>query len=433
MTRTMVAMKPMARPKIWQDVPEEQWEDWHWQSAHRITTVEELAQVINLTDEEREGIARSLNTLRMAITPYYASLMDPDDPHCPIRMRAVPTLHETELQPEDMEDPLHEDVDAPAPGLTHRYPDRVLFLVTDHCSMYCRHCTRRRYAGETDHARQQKEIDQAIAYIRETRGVRDVLLSGGDPFTLSEDRLEYIIAKLHEIPHVEIIRYGTTVPVVLPQRVDESLIQMLKKYPPVWIHTHFNHPKELTRRARQALAMLADAGFVLGNQSVLLRGLNDCPWIIKELCQRLVENRVRPYRLYQCDLSNGISHFRTTIARGIEIMEHLSGHTSGFAVPEYVVDLPGGGGKVPVQSRYMISQGDRVVIFRNYEGVMSRYIEPAGYSFACPPTCHICEERRARGLDQPLVGPTRIFAGETITLEPAELPRHQRMRKSPPA
>ncbi len=417
-------------PPPWQDVSWSEWEDWHWQLAHRITTVDELSRVINLTDEEKEIIAKSLNTLRMAITPYYASLMDPDDPHCPIRLRAVPTIAETHISEEDMEDPLHEDVDSPAPGLTHRYPDRVLLLVTDQCSMYCRHCTRRRWAGETDRPRAQKEIDEAIAYIRETRGIRDVLISGGDPFTLSTERLEYIVAKLHEIPHVEIVRYGTSIPVVLPQRVTEELISMLKKYQPVWINTHFNHPKELTPRARQALAMLADAGFVLGNQTVLLRGVNDCPWIMKELFQRLIENRVRPYRLYQCDLSQGISHFRTTIARGIEIMEHLSGHTTGFAVPEFMVDLPGGGGKTPVHPRYMISQGDRVVVFRNYEGVISRYVEPADYRFECPPNCHICEERKARGLDQPLVGPTKVFAREVVSLEPADLPRLQRRKRA---
>ena len=416
-------------PPPWQDVPWEQWEDWHWQLANRITTVEELARVIPLTDEEKAMIEESLGTLRMAITPYYASLMDPNDPHDPIRQRAVPTLYEKIVRPEDMRDPLHEDTDSPAPGLTHRYPDRVLLLVTDQCAMYCRHCTRRRYAGETDMPRSQAEIDAAIAYIREHREVRDVLLSGGDPFTLSTERLEYIVAKLHEIPHVEIVRYGTAAPVTFPQRITDELVNMLKKYQPVWINTHFNHPKELTPRARQALAKLADAGFVLGNQTVLLRGVNDCPYIIKELCQRLVENRVRPYRLYQCDLSLGIGHFRTTIARGIEIIEHLSGHTTGFAVPEFMVDLPGGGGKTPVNPRYLIAWNGRVAIFRNYEGVIARYTEPDDYRFECPPHCRICEERRARGLDEPKVGPARLFAGEAIALEPADLPRRARRRQ----
>ncbi len=414
-------------PAPWQDVPWEQWEDWHWQIANRITTVDELSRVIHLTDAEKETIAGSLNTLRMAITPYYASLMDPDDPRCPIRMRAVPTLAETHVSAEDMLDPLHEDVDSPAPGLTHRYPDRVLLLITDQCSMYCRHCTRRRIAGETDQPRTQAEIDQAIAYIRETRGVRDVLLSGGDAFTLSTERLEYIIAKVSEIPHVEIVRYGTATPAVLPQRITDELVTMLKKYQPVWVNVHFNHPKEITPRARQALAKLADNGCAIGNQSVLMRGLNDCPTIIKELNQRLIENRVRPYRLYQCDLSQGIAHFRTPISKGIEIMEHLVGHTTGFAIPEFIVDLPGGGGKTPVHPRYLISQNGRVTIFRNYEGVIARYVEPEDTSpLPCPEACTICEDRKARGLDQPEIGLEQLFSGSALSLEPNNLARRQR-------
>lgn len=424
---------PAARPAPWANVPEEQWEDWHWQLANRITSIDQLEQIIHLSEAEKQVVSRSLNSLRMAITPYYASLMAYDDPRCPIRMRAVPTMAETNFVQEDLLDPLHEDVDSPTPGITHRYPDRALFLITDQCSMYCRHCTRRRYAGELDQPRRQSEIDDAIAYIRETKGIRDVLLSGGDPLTLSTNRLEEIIARLHEIPHVEMIRYGTAIPVVLPQRVTDSLVNMLKKYQPVWINTHFNHPKEITPRARQALAKLADAGFVLGNQSVLMRGLNDCPYIIKELCQRLVENRVRPYRLYQCDLSSGISHFRTSIGTGIQILEHLSGHTTGMAVPEFVVDLPGGGGKMPVNPRYMISQSDRMVIFRNYEGVIAKYIEPEDSSFlGCPEKCEICHERENRGLDQPKVGLEKLYAGEALSLEPSDLYRNQRKHHKHP-
>ena len=414
----------------WHDVSPEEWEDWHWQIRNRITTVAEFIRAIRLNDAEQKVIAKSLNTLRMAITPYYASLMDPDDPHCPIRMRAVPTMSETHISDTELTDPLHEDRDSPTPGVTHRYPDRILFLVTDQCSMYCRHCTRRRYTGETDQPRSRSEIEAAIAYVRETRGVRDVLLSGGDPFTLATDRLEYLVAKLHEIPHVEIVRYGTATPVVMPQRITDNLVKMLKKYPPVWINTHFNHPKELTGRVKQALAKLADAGCVLGNQSALLRGVNDCPYIIKELCQRLVENRVHPYRLYQCDLSQGISHFRTRISRGIEIIEHLKGHTTGFAVPEFMVDLPGGGGKTPVNPFYMISHSDRMIVFRNYEGVIARFAEPEDtYTPVCPENCRICHDRRERGLDQPLVGLEQLYAGNELSLEPGGLARHT--RKSP--
>ena len=423
----MYEPKPYRLIPLWQDVEEEQWNNWRWQVANRITTVDELDQVIRLTDDEKQVIERSLNTLRMAITPYYASLMDPDDSACPIRMRAVPTIGETDVRPEDEVDPLAEDVDSPVPGITHRYPDRVLFLVTDQCSMYCRHCTRRRMAGETDRALPQSRIDEMIAYVREAQGVRDVLLSGGDPLTLSTDRLEYIVAQLHEIPHVEIVRYGSAAPVVMPQRITDELVAMMKKYQPAWLNTHFNHPREVTPASRRALAKLADNGIVLGNQSVLLRGLNDCPIIMKELVQRLVHNRVRPYYIYQCDLSQGIGHFRTSIGKGIEIMEHLWGHTSGFAVPRYVKDVGGGVGKTPIDPCYIMSRSDRIVIFRNYEGVIGRYVEPedAGWG-GCPEACQICEDRRERGLDEPQVGLARLFSGKASTLEPDHLERHDR-------
>jgi lysine 2,3-aminomutase len=423
--------RPYRSIPLWEDVDEAQWNDWHWQLANRITTVEELNQVINLTDEEKEIIEKSLNTLRMAITPYYASLMHPTNPTCPVRMRAVPTILETHVSPEDEIDPLHEDVDSPVPGITHRYPDRVLFLITDQCSMYCRHCTRRRVAGETDSPRSQAQIDEAIAYVRQTPGVRDVLLSGGDPLTMSTERLEYIVAKLHEIPHVEIVRYGTAIPVVMPQRVTDELLAMMKKYQPVWLNTHFNHPKEFTEESRQALARLADAGIVLGNQSVLLKGVNDCPYIMKELVQRLVQNRVRPYYVYQCDLSRGIAHFRTSVSKGIEIIEHLRGHTSGFAVPQFIVDVPGGGGKTPVGPCYVLSRNERTVVFRNYEGVIARYVEPEDIRFGgCPEKCQICEERKQRGLDQPQVGLESLFSGDVASLEPAHLARRERSKKA---
>ncbi|MGD2104342.1 MAG: lysine 2,3-aminomutase [Anaerolineae bacterium] len=427
----MYEPRPYCSIPLWEDVDEETWNDWRWQIANRITTVEELDKVIHLTEAEKQIIERSLNSLRMAITPYYASLMDPDDATCPIRMRAVPTLSETEIRPEDEVDPLAEDVDSPVPGITHRYPDRVLFLVTDQCSMYCRHCTRRRMAGETDRALPASRIDDMIDYVREARGVRDVLLSGGDPLTLSTGRLESIVARLHEIPHVEIVRYGSAVPVVMPQRVTDELVTMMKKYQPVWLNTHFNHPKEMTPAARRACAKLADNGIVLGNQSVLLRGVNDCPIIMKELVQRLIHNRVRPYYIYQCDLSQGIGHFRTSIGKGIEIIEHLWGHTSGFAVPRYVKDVPGGVGKTPIDPCYIVSRSDRMVIFRNYEGVIGRYIEPdEPRSGGCPEECLICEERRQRGLDEPEVGLARLFSGEVSALEPADLDRHARNERA---
>lgn len=333
---------------LFKDVTDEQWNDWHWQVANRLTTVDQIAQVVNLTDKEKEDIAKVMDGFRVGITPYYASLMDPDDHRCPVRMQAVPAILETHRGEADMLDPLHEDEDSPAPGLTHRYPDRVLFLVTDQCSMYCRHCTRRRLAGETDGARSKEDIEACLDYIRRTPVVRDVLLSGGDALLIEDSTLEYIISELRKIPHVEIVRIGSRTPVVMPQRITDDLVNMLKKYHPVWLNTHFNHPKELTPTAAEACRKLADAGIPLGNQSVLLRGLNDCVHIMRDLMHILVKNRVRPYYIYQCDLSLGIEHFRTTVSKGIEIIEGLRGHTSGYAVPTFVVDAPGGGGKTPV-------------------------------------------------------------------------------------
>jgi lysine 2,3-aminomutase len=326
---------------LWKDISDEQWNDWKWQVSHRITTVENLKKVINLTPQEEKDINDTLKNFRLGITPYYASLMDPDDPRCPIRMQAVPVIAETQRSKADMLDPLNEDKDSPAPGLTHRYPDRVLLLITDQCSMYCRHCTRRRLAGEKDAARSRDDINKCIAYIRKTPQVRDVLLSGGDCLLVNDRVLEYIISELRKIPHVEIIRLGSRTPVVMPQRITDDLVNMLKKYHPIWLNTHFNHPKELTSEAAEALRKLANAGIPLGNQTVLLRGVNDCPHIMRDLVHGLTRNRVRPYYIYQCDLSLGIEHFRTPVSKGIEIIESLRGHTSGYAVPTFVVDAPG--------------------------------------------------------------------------------------------
>jgi lysine 2,3-aminomutase len=361
---------------LWKDINDEQWNDWHWQIKSRITDVESLKKVINLTEDEEEGVKNALKTLRMAITPYYALLMDPNDPKDPIRRQAVPTGKELLVDRWDMLDPLHEDADSPVPGLTHRYPDRVLFLITDMCSMYCRHCTRRRFAGQTDSARTKKEIDAAIEYIRETPEVRDVLLSGGDALLAGVQMLEYIIKELRSIPHVEIIRIGTRAPVVLPQIITPELVNMLSKYHPIWINTHFNHPKEITPESTKACEMLSNAGIPLGNQSVLLKGVNDSKYIMMELVHQLVKIRVRPYYIYQCDLSQGIGHFRTSVRKGLGIMESLIGHTSGYCVPTFVVDAPGGGGKIRLMPQYMVSESDGSVILRNYEGVITTYHEP---------------------------------------------------------
>ena len=358
--------------ELWKDVTPEQWDSWHWQVNNRIDTVEQLKKIINLTKEEEDHITQVLGKFRMGITPYYAAQMDVNDHRCPIRMQAVPTILETHVGKADMVDPLHEDGDSPAPGLTHRYPDRVLFLITDQCSMYCRHCTRRRFAGHQDQSVPQENIDKCIEYIRNHPEVRDVLLSGGDALLVSDEILEYIIKKLREIPHVEIIRIGSRTPVVCPQRITDDLVNMLKKYHPIWLNTHFNHPKEFTPESKEAIRKLADAGIPLGNQTVLLRGVNDCPHVMMKLVHELVKIRVRPYYIYQCDLSLGIEHFRTPVSKGIEIIEALRGHTSGYAVPTFVVDAPGGGGKIPVMPQYMISQSPDKVILRNFEGVIKK-------------------------------------------------------------
>jgi len=407
---------------LWKDVAREEWNDWKWQVKNRITSIDQLKQVINLTPEEEEGIHECLKTLRMAITPYYATLMDPDDPECPVRKQAVPTSMELHTAKSDMVDPLHEDTDSPAEGLTHRYPDRVLLLVTDQCSMYCRHCTRRRKAGVTDKAMPRDQIDKAIDYIRNTPQVRDVLISGGDGLLISDEMLEYVIKNLREIPHVEIIRIGSRTPVVMPQRITPELVNMLKKYHPIWLNTHFNHPKEITPESARACEMLADAGIPLGNQSVLLKGVNDCPFIMKKLVHDLLKIRVRPYYIYQCDLSRGISHFRTSVGKGIEIIEHLVGHTSGLAVPTFVVDAPGGGGKIPVMPQYLISRSDRKVILRNYEGVICTYEEPEDNLSKCQ-NCGYCEKLNDH------IGLARLFGGEEVSLEPSDLERAKRRKK----
>jgi len=410
------------RRELFRDVPDEKWNDWRWQVSHRITDIETLKKYLPLTAEEEEGSRKALESFRMAITPYYLTLIDPENPNDPVRKQAVPTGNEAYRSPEDLLDPLEEDGDSPVPGLTHRYPDRVLFLITDQCAMYCRHCTRRRLAGQKDASRTRSQIDACIDYIRNTPAVRDVLLSGGDALLMSDDRLEYILSELRKIEHVEIIRIGTRTPVVCPQRITPELCDMLRKYHPVWVNTHFNHFNEFTPESMQACTRLADAGVPLGNQSVLLRGVNDCVHVMRKVVNGLVYMRVRPYYIYQCDLSLGLSHFRTPISKGLEIIEGLRGHTSGFCVPTYVVDAPGGGGKIPVMPEYLISQSPDRVVLRNFEGVITTYKEPHDYKNEC--TCVGCQEEQEK-----LIGVAGLLAGQRITLEPEGLPRNRRKHK----
>jgi lysine 2,3-aminomutase len=404
------------REKMLSEVTNAQWNDWHWQVRNRIETLEQLKKYIILTSEEENGIKQSLETLRMAITPYYLSLIDIHNPNCPIRKQAIPTSAEMHQADADLLDPLHEDGDSPVPGLTHRYPDRVLFLITDMCSMYCRHCTRRRFAGQKDASTPEDNINKAIEYIAKTPQVRDVLLSGGDALMISDERLENIIKRLRQIPHVEIIRIGSRTPVVCPQRITDDLVDMLKKYHPIWLNTHFNHPQEVTPDAIAACEKMANAGIPLGNQSVLLRGINDCVPTMKKLMHLLVKMRVRPYYIYQCDLSMGLEHFRTPVSKGIEIIENLRGHTSGYAVPTFVVDAPGGGGKTPVMPNYIISQSPNRVVLRNFEGVITTYTEPIDYKDC---QCSECKTNRTQGV-------ASLLNGYALALEPENLERKKR-------
>lgn len=404
------------------EVTDAQWNDWRWQVQNRIETLEDLKKYIHLTPAEEDGVKQTLKTLRMAITPYYLSLINPEDPHDPVRRQAIPTGLETHQSAADLLDPLHEDSDSPVPGLTHRYPDRVLFLITDQCSMYCRHCTRRRFAGQHDCESPAERIDKAIEYIAKTPQVRDVLLSGGDALLVSDQVLESIIKRLRAIPHVEIIRIGSRTPVVCPQRITPELVAMLSKYHPIWLNTHFNHSNEITEESAGACARLANAGVPLGNQTVLLRGVNDSVEVMKKLMCNLVKIRVRPYYIYQCDLSMGLEHFRTPVAKGIEIIEGLRGHISGYAVPTFVVDAPGGGGKIPVMPNYLISQGVGKVILRNYEGVITTYTEPMNYGN---------ETAVANDVRLKTEGVSALMCGkaDSISLEPDNLDRKKRNEK----
>jgi lysine 2,3-aminomutase len=410
------------------------WQDWRWQLRNSVRDLASFQRLtgIELSQEQASDLKLTLAKFPLSVTPYYLSLIDTDNwQNDPVCMQAFPSPAELQLSHHDMIDPLAEDVDSPVPCITHRYPDRVLFLVSGLCSMYCRHCTRKRKVGDRDTTPSRTELQAGLDYIRRTPAVRDVLLSGGDPFLLDDDRLDWILSELHAIDHVEIVRVGTRTPVVLPYRITDDLIDMLRKHQPLWINTHFNHPRELTQSAREAVARLADAGFPLGNQSVLLAGVNDCPRIMKALVQKLVQNRVRPYYLYQCDLAEGLSHFRTPVGKGIEIMESLIGHTSGFAVPTYVIDAPGGGGKIRVGPNYIISWSTNKVVLRNYEGVITTYKEPDSYEAGfCDRECERCElqlnledsdERAAIGIQKLLVD-----YDDTIALTPADNERRLR-------
>jgi lysine 2,3-aminomutase len=363
---------------FWSHVSDADWNDWRWQLKNRITTVEQLERLMpTLTPEERAGTVLANSKLSLAITPYFFNLIDPADENCPIRWQVIPRIEETNTAPWEMSDPCGEDAHSPVPGIVHRYPDRVLFLVTDRCASYCRYCTRSRLVSNASGYDFHPEFEKQIEYIRKNTSVRDVLLSGGDPLLLSDEKLEYLLSRLRAIPHVEFLRIGTRIPIFLPQRITPALCAMLKKFHPLFISIHSNHPRELTIEVREALGRLADAGIPLGNQSVLLRNVNDDVHVMRALVQKLLICRVKPYYLYQCDLIAGSAHLRSSVRKGLEIMEGLRGHTTGYAVPQYVIDAPGGGGKVPVNPDYVLSRNADRVIIRNFEGKMFEYPEAA--------------------------------------------------------
>ncbi|MHA7108909.1 lysine 2,3-aminomutase [Sunxiuqinia elliptica] len=410
------------------------WRDWKWQLKNSISNIDQFEKLTGITfnAEEKSQLKKTLEKFPLSITPYYASLISTENyQNDPVFKQSFANVHELHVLDTDLADPLSEDKDSPEEGITHRYPDRVLFHVSNVCAMYCRHCTRKRKVGDIDFIPSKEQLQKGIEYIKNTPQVRDVLLSGGDPLMLPDSKIDWLLSELTAIPHVEVVRIGTRMPVVLPYRITDELVQILKKYQPLWINTHFNHPREMTASAKEAVRKLADGGFPVGNQTVLLANVNDCPRIMKKLVHKLVQNRVRPYYLYQCDLSEGLSHFRTPVGKGIEIMESLIGHTSGFSVPTYVIDAPGGGGKIPVMPNYIISWSTHKVVLRNYEGVITTYKEPDHYENKfCDRDCENCnlelnmeesDEMQSLGIEKLLAD-----SNDSISLIPENNERHNR-------
>jgi lysine 2,3-aminomutase len=400
------------RAPIYKDVPDEKWNDWRWQLSNRLNSVEDIEKILPLSDSERKAL-QTQGIFRVEVTPYFISLIDPNDPEDPIRLQIIPRAEEMQSFTAMMEDSLAEDRHSPEPGLVHRYPDRVLMLVTTQCASYCRYCTRSRIVGDPGQTFKREEFEMQIDYLKRTPQVRDVLLSGGDPLVLAPKILEELLSRLREIPHIEIIRIGSRVPVFMPMRITQELCNMLEKYHPLWMNIHVNHPNEISSELEAATDRLSRAGIQLGNQSVLLAGVNDNVHIQRDLVHKLVRIRVRPYYLYQCDLVEGAGHFRTPVAKGIEIMEGLRGHTSGYAVPQFIVDAPGGGGKIPLMPNYLMSMSDHKIILRNFEGFITTYEEPTDYTPA--------RAAKYKGLKRPepgQAGLTSLLDGEDLFIKP---------------
>ncbi len=364
------------RRRFFPEVTQKEWNDWRWQSRNRFRTLEQLTRVLKLSDDERSALIQAGTMLPVGITPYYLSLLDHDDADQPLRRTVMPSTGEFVRTPGEADDPLGEDGHSPLPGLVHRYPDRVLLLALDFCSTYCRYCTRSRVVGHGEIAPNEKRLEAIFHYLEESPQVRDVLISGGDPLAMNEDRIDWILRRLRAIPHIEFVRLGTKMPAVLPQRITPQLCRVLRKYHPLWMSIHFLHPDECTPEATQACGRLADAGIPLGAQTVLLKGVNDDVTTMRQLLHKLLLMRVRPYYLYQCDPISGSSHFRTSVEKGLEIIEGLRGHTTGYAVPTYVIDAPGGGGKIPLQSNYVSGREGDDLLLRNFEGNVYRYPDP---------------------------------------------------------
>ena len=417
------------RERLYPHVTDDQWNDWKWQQKNRVTSLAELSKLFDFDDVTAARLGDIFELYRTAITPYYLCLIDFDDPHDPLRVQSVPSVEEL-LNPGELTwDPLNEEGDSPVTGIVHRYPDRCLFLVTSYCPLYCRYCTRKRKWVDEDGTTGQRKIDAMIEYVAQHPEIRDVIVSGGDPLSLSLTYLEKILAGLRAIPHVEIIRFGSRVPVFLPQRIDNELTSVLEKYHPIWINTHFNHPNEITPESAAACDRLLRAGIPVNNQAVLLRGVNDCPYTMRDLVQGLMKIRVRPYYLYLCDQVMGAEHFRTSVGEGIEIIEFLRGHTSGLAVPQFVMDAPGGGGKVPLMPNYILGHYGDSVVYRNFEGVIGRYDDVPSQAHQCD-RCSDREHTHERGVAKLLNRTADRFEPQPIRDIPRGVNVKKRTRES---
>ncbi|HEY6844450.1 MAG TPA: KamA family radical SAM protein [Thermoanaerobaculia bacterium] len=417
------------RARLYPNATDAQWNDWKWQQKNRVTTLEELARLFQIDDLTSERLGGVFELYRTAITPYYLCLIDFDDPKDPLRVQSVPAVEEL-LNPGELTwDPLNEEGDSPVTGIVHRYPDRCLFLVTSYCPLYCRYCTRKRKWVDEDGTTGQRKIEKMIEYVADHPEIRDVIVSGGDPLSLSLTYLEKILAGLRAIPHVEIIRFGSRVPVFLPQRIDAEMCSMLEKYHPIWINTHFNHPNEITPEAAAACDRLLRAGIPVNNQAVLLRGVNDCPYTMRDLVQGLMKIRVRPYYLYLCDQVMGAEHFRTSVGEGIEIMEFLRGHTSGLAIPQFVMDAPGGGGKVPLMPNYVLGHYGDSIVYRNFEGVIGRYDDVPRLPHACD-RCNDREHIQERGVAKLLNRTADRFEPQPVRDTPRGVNIKKRVRET---